>query len=124
MASWVGQAILGGMFTTIGAMKLFAPMEKLEDKFEWPKNVGSRGTRMIGAAELAGGIGTIVPAATRIAPWLTPMAALGLDLVMMSAAIYHVRRKELGALKMPLALGALAALVFLGRTKGAKIRCR
>jgi putative oxidoreductase len=124
IALWAGQGILGAMFTGIGAAKLFAPMPKLEDKFGWPKEKGEPMTRLIGAAELAGGIGSVLPAATRIAPWLTPLAAAGLNLVMILASGYHARRSQWKALAMPLALGAIAGLVSYGRAKHARIRPR
>ncbi len=124
VALWAGQGILGALFAGVGAAKLFAPMPKLEDKFGWPKEKGEPLTRFIGAAELAGGIGTVLPAATRIAPWLTPLAAAGLELVMILATGYHVRRKQWQALAMPLALGALAGLVTWGRASKVPIRGR
>ena len=121
-ALWAGQGILAAMFTGIGAMKLVAPMPKLEEKFEWPKEKGPAMTRFIGAAELAGGLGSVLPAATRIAPWLTPLAAAGLNLVMILASGYHVRRAQWKALAMPIALGALAGLVTWGRAREAARR--
>ena len=59
--------------------------------------------------EVLGAIGLIVPAATGIAPILTPVAALGLALVMAAAVLVHVRRKEQFA--SPLVLGVLALVV-------------
>jgi len=41
--------------------------------------------RFMGVAELAGAIGVIVPAATRIKPFLMPIAALGLLTIMVLA---------------------------------------
>ncbi len=121
-ALWAGQGILGGLFAGVGAAKLLAPMPKLEDKLGWPKEKGEPMTRFIGAAELAGGIGSVLPAATRIAPWLTPLAAAGLNLVMVLAAGHHVRRREWNHLALPLALGVLAGLVTWGRAAKVPIR--
>ena len=59
--------------------------------------------------EVLGAIGLIVPAATGIAPILTPVAALGLALVMAAAVLVHVRRKEQFA--SPLVFGLLALVV-------------
>lgn len=36
---------------------------------------------------MAGGIGVIVPAVTNILPWLTPLAAAGLALIMLLATL-------------------------------------
>lgn len=48
----------------------------------------------IGVAELLAAIGLILPAATGILPWLTPLAATGFALVMASASVFHLSRGE------------------------------
>jgi putative oxidoreductase len=71
--------------------------------------------RFIGVAELAGGLGLILPAATRIRPMLTPLAALGLATIMTLAFVFHIQRGEWDALPVNAVLGALAAFVAWGR---------
>lgn len=66
--------------------------------------------------EIAGAIGLVAPAATGILPWLTPLAAAGLALLMVSAAIFHAARGEMQAIISNAVLFALAASVFVGRT--------
>src|SRR3712207_7278518 len=39
-------------------------------------------------------LGLVLPAATRIRPWLTPLAAAGLALVMVLAVLFHVVRGD------------------------------
>ncbi len=114
-ALWAGQGLLGSMFLKAGTTKLAKPIPELEEKFGFPKVVGGPMTRFIGAAEVAGGLGALLPAGTRIAPWLTPIAAGALGAVMLLASGYHLGRQEFGYLKMPIALGALAGLVAIGR---------
>jgi len=46
--------------------------------------------RFVGFAELAGAIGVILPAATRILPWLTPLATLGFATIQVLAMGLHV----------------------------------
>jgi len=118
---WSAQGLLGSLFSAIGAFKLFGPMPKLEQAFGWPGDLGTRMTRTIGAAELAGGVGLVAPAATRIAPVLTPLAAVGLDAVMMLAAAYHARKREWRHIALPLVLGAGAAFVAWGRLKRVRL---
>lgn len=48
----------------------------------------------IGVAELAAAVGLIVPAATGILPWLTPLAAVGFAIVMAGAVVLHGSRHE------------------------------
>ena len=80
--------------------------------------------RVIGVAELLGALGLILPAATRVKPMLTPLAASGLATVTLLAAIFHISRGELGALPIPLVLGGLAAFVAWGRAAKAPIAPR
>ena len=47
-----------------------------------------------GTAEILGGIGLILPGLVKIRPELTPLAAVGLLVVMVSAIVWHVRREE------------------------------
>ena len=58
---------------------------------------------------MLGAIGLIVPWLTGIAPILTPLAAVGLALVMAGAVATHVRRKE--QFVPPLVLGIIAVVV-------------
>lgn len=52
-------------------------------------------TNFIGVAELLGGLGLLLLAAlTGILPWLTPLAATGLALIMILAAGFHAMREE------------------------------
>ena len=48
----------------------------------------------IGVAELFAAVGLILPGITHILPWLTPLAATGLVIVMVGSVIYHQRRGE------------------------------
>jgi hypothetical protein len=50
--------------------------------------------KAIGALEVLAAIGLILPALTGIATVFVPLAALGLALLMIGAAITHGRRKE------------------------------
>ena len=121
---WVTQGLLAAMFLMSGLMKLTTPVAELAAAMPWVS--GSLGglVRLIGAAELAGAIGLILPAATRIQPRLTVLAALGLMLIMAGAAVTHVARGELGVVAMPVILGGLAAFVAWGRSKKAPIAPR
>jgi hypothetical protein len=80
--------------------------------------------RFIGIAELAGAIGIILPALTRIAPFLTPLASSGFVIVMVSAAVLHLVRGQFGELAVVVVLGALAYFVAWGRFKLAPIARR
>lgn len=71
--------------------------------------------RFIGIAEILATIGLILPGLTNILPWLTPLAATGLVILMISAAIFHLARREYPNIVFNLILFALAAFVTYGR---------
>lgn len=80
--------------------------------------------RFIGIAELAAAVGLILPALTRILPKLTPLAGLGLAVIMVLAAGFLVQRGEMSALPINFLLGALAAFVAWGRWRKVPIAPR
>jgi hypothetical protein len=69
----------------------------------------------IGVCEFLGGVGLILPAMTGVKPKLTPFAALGLTLVMILAALFHIVRGEYNFLPVNLVLGGVAAFIAYGR---------
>jgi hypothetical protein len=71
--------------------------------------------RLIGVAEILAGIGLALPTLTGILAWLTPLAAMGLIIVMVGAVIFHIPRKEYPNIVFNLVLLALAAFVAYGR---------
>jgi uncharacterized membrane protein YphA (DoxX/SURF4 family) len=112
---WVCQALLALVFAGAGLLKLTQPKEKLDKSLGYTEDLTTAWVRFIGAVEVLGAIGVIVPAATGIAPILTPLAATGLGIIMLLAIVVHARRKEPRAYPINLALLALAAVVAWGR---------
>jgi uncharacterized membrane protein len=110
---WILQGLLGAMFTLAGLLKTLTPREKLLGKMPWVSDFDSGQIRLIGLAELLGGIGLVVPWWTGILPILTPLAALGLTAIMLGAVQTHRRRHEPLAPALPLAL--FVAVVGIGR---------
>jgi hypothetical protein len=90
----------------------------------WTAEVGAGMVRFIGISELLGGLGLVLPSLTRIQPRLTALAALGLVVVMVLAAGFHVTRGEFQHVPMNLVLGGLAAFVAWGRAMKAPISPR
>ena len=116
-ALWIVQVLLALAFFAAGAMKLTQPIDALAAQLAWPGDVPEGLVRFIGAAELLGAIGLIVPAATRILPWFTPLAALGLGLIMVLATVFHITRGEFIAVPVTLVQFALATFVVYGRRR-------
>ena len=124
VALWAAQVILAVMFGMGGFMKMTAPMDTLVQTVPWSADLPVALVRFIGASELAGALGLLLPALTRIKPGLTPLAAAGLATIMLFAAVFHIMRGELAALPFNVGLGALALFVAWGRTRRAPIAPR
>lgn len=116
VALWIAQFILAAVFVTAGLMKVRTPIATLAMAISWAARMPWL-VRFIGVAELAGAAGLVLPAVSRIKPGLISLAALGLLVVMILATGYHVMRGELGALRITLSIGALAAFVAWGRSR-------
>jgi uncharacterized membrane protein YphA (DoxX/SURF4 family) len=115
-ALWIVAIVLAAAFTGSGLMKLLVPKEKLVSSGQgWAQDVTPTNIRLIGVVELLGAAGLILPAVTHIAPILVPLAAIGLILVMVGAAVVHARRKEAMNIGVNAVLLALAAFVAWGR---------
>lgn len=98
------------------------PYDQIAEQAIWMQAVPHALGRFIGYAELAGGLVLIIPAATRTKPWLTPLAALGLAVIMILAILFHVARGEASVTWMHTLLAALALFVAWGRWGKAAIR--
>ena len=80
--------------------------------------------RFIGVCEVLGAIGVIVPAALRIRPELTPLAAAGLAVIMAGAVVSTIAMGAAPMIGTPLILFLLAVFVAYGRWKLAPIAPR
>jgi uncharacterized membrane protein len=70
----------------------------------------------IGVLEILGGVGLVLPWAMGIATFLTPVAAIAVVVLMVLAAIFHLRRPgEAMNVVFNLALGLVAAFIAWGR---------
>lgn len=123
-ALWIVQVLLAALFLMTGVMKATTPMAELVAQAAWVSTVPAWAVRFAGISEVLGAIGLILPAATRIAPRLTPLAASGLAAVMVLASALHVSLGEFSALPVNVVLFFLAAFVAWGRTKKAPIAPR
>ncbi|PYE49498.1 DoxX family protein [Deinococcus yavapaiensis] len=107
---WVLQVLLALAFLASGLAKLSKPKNPA---MAWTADFDPSAIRLIGAAEVLGGLGLILPAALGVLTWLTPVAALALAALMLGAVSVHLRRRETPVPALVLAL--LALLVFAGR---------
>ena len=112
---WVLQIVLAGMFAMSGITKSTQPRDKVLGKLPWVEDYSAGTVRLIGIVELLGAIGLAVPAATGIAPVLSPLAATGLAVVMALAMNTHRRRREPSAIAFNAVLFAVAVVIAWGR---------
>ncbi|GAA0720984.1 DoxX family protein [Dactylosporangium roseum] len=112
---WILQGLLGAAFVVAGAMKVGQPKEKLAKNMTWVERRTPGTVKFIGATEILGGLGLILPWATGIATILTPLAAVGLALIMVLAVADHVRAREHQVIPINVILGALAVVIAIGR---------
>jgi uncharacterized membrane protein YphA (DoxX/SURF4 family) len=117
-ALWIVQVLLALLFVFAGGMKLVMPLDQLTGPITLPGPF----VRFIGVAELLGGVGLILPAALRIRPGLTPLAAAGLVVIMIGATVITLVGREFAAAVTSVVVGVLAAFVAYGRWRLAPIR--
>jgi uncharacterized membrane protein YphA (DoxX/SURF4 family) len=122
---WVAQVLLAVAFGAAGVMKLFMPYADVAAQMAWAAASPEWLVRFIGFAELAGALGMILPALTRILPWLTPLAGLGFAVIQVLAIGVHAARGETAmSLPVNLVLLALSLFVAWGRWRKAPIAPR
>jgi uncharacterized membrane protein len=117
IALWIIAGLLAVAFLAGGTLKLILPKEKLAAApgGGWTEDFSPTAIKTIGALEVLAAAGLILPAALDIAPILVPLAATGLVLLMIGAAITHLRRHETKVIAANLAYLALAAFVAWSR---------
>jgi len=113
---WVFQGILAGMFLMTGTMKVIKKKDDLQDQMGFVEDFTQQQVNGIGILEILGAAGLILPWATGILPWLTPLAAVGLALTMTGAFLTHLRRKELIPMGIVnIILFSMAVFIIIGR---------
>jgi uncharacterized membrane protein YphA (DoxX/SURF4 family) len=110
---WVIQVLLALVFLVSGITKAIQPSQKLRAGLpEFHPGV----IRLVAVAEILGALGLILPGVTGIAPILSPVAAIGLAIIMIGAVVTHARRKEGKSVAMNLVLLVLTVAVAVGRS--------
>ena len=113
---WIIAGLLAAAFAAAGAMKLAQPKAKLaESGMEWTEDFSEGQVKGIGTVEVLGAIGLILPAARDFASILSAVAAAGLAITMLLAAVVHARRGEKSNIVVNLVLAALAVFVAVMR---------
>jgi uncharacterized membrane protein YphA (DoxX/SURF4 family) len=110
-ALWIVQGLLALVFLFAGGMKLVLPLQTLTEQMPLPGTF----VRFIGVAEVLGALGLILPGLLRIWPGLTPLAAVGLVIIMIGAIVLTLTSGDVSPALISLVVGSLAAFVAYGR---------
>lgn len=113
---WFLQIPLAVVFALSGLPKLLLPYDRLTGLFVWVSDFRPPTVRLIGALELLGAVGLVVPTATGVLPWLTPLAAVGLAGLMVGALATSLRHRLYPNAAVNVALMSLAAVVAYAAT--------
>lgn len=116
VALWVGQGVLAALFLGSGLAKLTMSRDRLIDTGQTSaKIVPMPVMRFTASCELVGVAGLILPWLTGIARVLTPVAGVGLGIVMVGAAVVHGRLREPRNVLINMAILAVCVFVSWGR---------
>ncbi|GAA0306278.1 DoxX family protein [Streptomyces polychromogenes] len=118
IALWIVTGLLAAAYLLGGAFKVITPKEKIAasgSSGRWVEDFSDGGVKAIGALEVLAAVGLVLPAVLDVAPVLVPLAALGLVLLMLGAAVVRFRRHEPKLVVVDLVYVLLAAFVAWGR---------
>ena len=109
---WIAQSLLAALFLFAGAMKFVMPAAALAAQSPFSVTF----MHFIGACEIAGALGLVLPWATKVARLLTPLAACGLAIIMVGAVVTTLAIGGGAGAIVPLVIGVLCAVVARGRS--------
>jgi uncharacterized membrane protein YphA (DoxX/SURF4 family) len=116
VALWIGQGLLAALFLGSGLAKLSMSRERLIETGQTSaKIVPMPLMRFTASCELAGAAGLVLPWLTGIVRVLTPVAGIGLGIVMIGAAIVHSRLREPRNILINMVILAVCVFVSWGR---------
>jgi hypothetical protein len=120
IALWTAQGLLAFVYLAAGALKIIRSRKQLvaTGRLDWMKDNSDAAVKAVGAVEILGALGVILPEATGVARILTPIAAVGLVIVQIGALRVHLTRNERQPLPINVILLLLAAVVAIGRFEG------
>jgi len=114
---WTVQAVLAALFLYAGGYKLALPLAALAKLSPLPAPF----LKFIGACEVTGAIGLVLPGLLKIRTSLTPLAAAGLVVIMVGATVVTVATQGVAPAVLPFVVGILAATVAYGRWQRAPL---
>ena len=113
IALWIIQVLLALLFLFAGVMKFVIPIEEMTKQM--PVAIPGLFLRFIGVCEILGGLGLVLPGLLRIKPSLTPLAAVGLAIIMIGATAITLMGGAVAPALYPLVVGLLLVFAAYGR---------
>ena len=117
---WTAQGLTALLFLFAGTMKFILPADKLQG----PVALSIGFIHFIGACEITGAIGLILPGLARIQTRLTPLAALGLIIIMVGATVITAATMGVAPALFPFVVGLILTSIVLGRWRAVPLRER
>jgi uncharacterized membrane protein len=121
---WIAQILLSLCLGWAGIVKLFQPVEQLEMMWPWTGEVSPASVKLTGIIDLLGALGLLIPSLFRFKPVLTPIAAIGVILLMIAASVFHICRGEGYQIGFNSVVAVISAFIAYGRLKLAPIQSK
>jgi hypothetical protein len=112
---WVLQIVLALAFLPIGVLTIRRSRMRLVGVAPWVEDFPEPVVTAVGALEVLGAVGVVLPGVLGAAPVIVPVAATGLAILMIGAIVEHLTRHELDRISTPAALLVAATAVAIGR---------
>lgn len=106
IAYWIVAGLLALFYFYSGTLKVIRTRDQLRPMMPWVDRVPLPALRALGAVEILGVAGLILPALTGTAPWLAPAAAIGFVLLQTGAVAVHLTGEDR---RITLNVGLIAA---------------
>src|SRR6185503_1904849 len=108
---WTVQTLLALLFLFAGVSKFVMPPELMQ---QGPIVLPLAFIKFIGVCEVAGALGLLLPGILRFHRELTPIAAVGLVIIMSGATTITIEGGAVSGAVVPLVVGLLASIVAYG----------
>ncbi|WP_413761339.1 DoxX family protein [Streptomyces sp. MMBL 11-3] len=109
IAYWITAGLLALFYLYGGGVKVVRSKERLRPMMAWVDDMPMSAVRALGAVEVLGALGLVLPPLTGIAPWLALAAAVGFVVLQIGAVRVHLRMGD-RAIALNLTLAATAAV--------------
>ena len=94
IAYWIVAGLLALFYFYAGTLKVIRSRDQLRPMMAWVDRMPLPALRALGAVEILGAAGLILPPLTGTAPWLAPAAAIGFVLLQTGAIAVHLTGED------------------------------